>query len=629
MKATCAQTTRIKTSPMKLRTQIYFFALLPALLCSFLATPAHAQSDALTGTFQLPATTKTTSVIDAPVVVTPATDDTTPMTVTTPGTAVADDASAGLADERLRAAASAPVFSITDVIALTLQQNPQRAAAWAAVEAARERIGTAKSAGGPQVDLSGNVTTERGFGFSNDSSNTGGGTGTGNNNSSTTGRFTRSESLQVNATLPVYTGGRVKASKRVAQFSAEAQYAQARSLEQDLVYNTAVTYLDVLRGQQLLEVGDANLAVARERRRIAGVRYDAGAAARLEVLRAETDLANARQTRISSSNSLGQSMSTLNTLMGRLPETPLRIEPIISLTLPAPLFITTAANPVANPAQTTTPSTSTTGQTGTVGLPGAGAAGIGGTTPVAGATSPDGGTTNAIAGTAGIGTITAAPSGQLQLAAGQGRQSLAASAAQIRAAEASVDLAKAAKKPSIGLDILGLIRNPVSFAGRFLLSIGANVAQNLFDSGRTSSQVREAQAVLRQLRAQYTGQEQAVANEIEQSLLLLDSAQKRLSSADVGVVSAREALRAAQLGYSAGASTSLEVSDAQAALLSAETDAVNARFDVAASQAQLSAAVGIYPAEAISAYQRVLTNEKNNKDLPKDLQNAQYPGIKR
>src|SRR5690606_29572853 len=128
---------------------------------------------------------------------------------------------------------------------------------------------------------------------------------------------------------------------------------------------------------------------------------------------------------------------------------------------------------------------------------------------------------------------------------------------------------------------------------------------------------------------QYTGQAQAVANDIEQSLLLLDSAQKRLASADIGVVAAREALRAAQLGYSAGAQTALEVSDAQAALLAAETDAVNARFDVAASQARLSAAVGVYPTEAVTAYRKVLDDEKNNKDIPKDLKNAQYPGIER
>ena len=220
-------TASITMRPMKFRTQIYFFAILPAILFSAFAPAAQAQnnnsSQTLTATFQLPAATS------PPVV----------------GAAVeVDDASSGLADERLRASANAPVFSITDAIALTLQQNPQRAAAWAAVEAARERIGTAKSAGGPQVNISGNAETQRAFGFpsvagSNIGSGSGGtgtggtgsgGSGTGSTGggnfgggSSSNGGFTNSQSVSLNATLPIYTGGRVKAGKRVAEYSAQAQ----------------------------------------------------------------------------------------------------------------------------------------------------------------------------------------------------------------------------------------------------------------------------------------------------------------------------------------------------------------------------------------------------------------------
>ncbi len=525
---------------MKLRTRLFFFALLPVLVQAAVAQ------------------TETQAAPGAP--------------VTTPSNGVAaisntpDDASAGLADTRMQASLSAPELSLTDVVALALQDNPQRKENWSAYDAALARIGVAKSAGGPQVNLNGSVNTQRGFGFNNNAT---GGTGTSTTNPR---RWSDSQELSISADIPIYNGGRVKADKRSAQHLAQAQYALARSYEQDLVYNTAITYLDVLRGQQLVAVSNSNLAVARERRRIAGVRFDAGAAARLEVLRAETDLADARQTRISASNTLGQAMSRLNTYMGRVPETPLRIQPIVSLTLPEPLFITTGA--VASDANIATQ----------------------------------------------IGTITTAPPEDLRAAAFDSRQSLESTEARIRSAEANVDVAKAGKKPNIGLDILGLIRNPVSFAGRFLLSLGGSLVQNLFDSGRTRSQVREAQAIVQQLRFQATREEQEIANQIEQSLLLLDSSQKRLASADTGVVAAREALRAAQLGYSAGAQTSLEVSDAQSALLEAETEAVNARFDVAAAQAQLSAAVGVYPSEAVAAYQTVVQQEKATQEREKENQ---------
>jgi outer membrane protein TolC len=550
-----------------------FFVLSPLLF----AFPAHAEvtpnvtapGQPLSGTFSLPAAAASTPGVAKPIAQSTLLAD--------------DDASAGLADTRLRAAQDAPLLSIVDVLALVLQNNPQRKAAWAAVEAARARIKTAKSAGGPQVDLSAGASTQRAFGpvSSGGLGASGGAAGSPFGLAVPGGGPYNSETASISATLPVYSGGRVSAGKRVAEFSAQAQEAQARSVEQDLVYSTAIAYLNVLRGEQLLEVSNSNLDVARERRRVAQVRFDAGAAAHLEVSRAETDLTNARQTRIAASNALGQSLSALNTLMGRAPAQPLRVEPITSLSLPSEITTTGNAAPLGTTAS----------------------ANAGGSTPAADTTAPTSGSASGTAsGAARTSAVTAASAAQLQSAANQGRQSLAVTKAQIKAAEASVDLARAAKKPSIGLDILGLIRNPVTFAGRFLLSLGGSLAQNLFDSGRTRAQVKEAQAVLHQLQFQRTGQEQAIANDIEQSLLLLDSAQKRLASSDTGVLSALDALNSAQLGYEAGASTALEVSDAQAALLTAQTEAVNARFDVAAAQARLAAATGVLPAEARAAY---------------------------
>jgi outer membrane protein TolC len=562
-----------------MKSRLFFLAAVSPLL---LVIPRHAaaapvtnaRSEPLTGTSDLSAVTGSTSES---------------LKLGAEDSLLApDDASAGLADTRLRAAQNAPLLSIVDVLALALQNNPQRASAWAAVKAARARIKTAKSAGGPQVNLNAGINTQRAFGpvgtgaFSAAGGSGGSVTGSPSGLGVTPdGGFYTSESGSISAAIPIYTGGRVSASKRVAQFSAQAQEAQARSVEQDLVYNTVIAYLNVLRGEQLLEVGNANLNVTRERRRVAQVRFDAGAAAHLEVSRAETDLANARQTRIAAGNALGQSLSALNTLMGRAPAQPLRVEPITSLTLPSEIIETSDAQPLGTTSISaigSTPDARTASDTG----------------------ANAGNNNSARAARAGV--MTATPAAQLQLVAKQGRQSLAVTNAQIESAEASVDLARAAKKPSVGLDILGLVRNPVSFVGRFLLSLGGSFAQNLFDSGRTRAQVQEAQAVLKQLKFQRTGQEQAIANDIEQSLLLLDSAQKRLVSSDIGVLSARDALSSAQLGYAAGESTALEVSDAQAALLTAQTESVNTRFDVAAAQARLAAATGVFPEEAQTAY---------------------------
>lgn len=206
-----------------------------------------------------------------------------------------------------------------------------------------------------------------------------------------------------------------------------------------------------------------------------------------------------------------------------------------------------------------------------------------------------------------------ADSAQLRALAEQARPSLQQGREQVNAAEANIDVARAQRRPNLGLNIGGILRDPIGSVGRFALSLGLGVAQTLFDSGRARSQIDEARATTLQFRQDLEGQRLQIANQIEQNLLGLDSAASRERNAVVCVVAAQEALRAAQIGFQAGARTSLDVSDAQDQLLEAQTQAVNARFDVALSQAQLSAAVGILTTEGQAAYQRALEAEQTQQ----------------
>lgn len=502
-------------------------------------------------------------------------------------------AGAGLADARNLASVNAPEISIVEAIARTIEKNPQRAAARAALRAAQARIGIAKAAGGLQVGLSGNQNLQRDFGGLGSSSSGGflggsGGSGgagsggfSGSGNSQTVNEvfgFESTQSLGINATLPIYSGGKVKAGKRVAAAQERAQAAQTLQVTQDLVRTAIETYLNILRSDQLLEVAQSNLDVSRERSRIANVRFFAGAAAKLETLRADATLADAAQRRVDASSSLAQFKSALNILMGRKPETPLRIMPIATLSprVPVPQLLKVSATATSFD-ELSTP---------------AGAA-----TPL----------------TAAITTLENPSNDALYALALENRPAGISFEEQLRAAEANIDVAKAAKRPSLGLSLGGLLRNPTNFLGRFALTLGLSLAQNLFDSGRASSQIREARALADQARANVNFSRLQVANQIESSLLVLDASQKRVQLSEAGVLAAREALRAANLGYEAGVQTSLEVSDAQAALLSAQQQAVNARFDVANAQSNLSAAVGVLTVEGQRAYELALQQEMETK----------------
>lgn len=448
---------------------------------------------------------------------------------------VPEVASAGLADVRAQQDAQAPLLTLESAVLAALQDNPTPKQARASRDAALARIGIVASQGKPQVNARANIDFSRAQGQRISVPDGTGGT-------QTVSRSTNSDSqtLSLNVALPVYSGGRVRNSRRAAEATARAAVANAQQTEQEVAAQTIIAYLGALQGQELLEVAESNLATSRERRRVAGVRFEAGAAPRLEVLRADSDLASAQQNRIQTANSLAQSKAALNILLARNPETPLRIERVTTLELPE-----IARFPLAQQA----------------------------TAIARGETAPT--------------------SPELRAAADANLPRQQATREQVRAAELNIEAQKAQRKPQIDLSLSALLRNPVEAAGRLLLSAGASLAQNLLSGGRISSQVREANAQLEQTRFAQQGQNLQLANAIEGSLLTLDSSTKRLASADVAVLAAQEALRAAQLGYTVGTLTVLDVIDAQNALTNAQTAAVNARYSVAQAQVQLAAATAI------------------------------------
>ena len=245
---------------------------------------------------------------------------------------VPDVADAGLADARNNASASAPILTLEDAVINALRDNPTPRAARAAVEGALARAGIAASAGKVQGNLGGQIQYQKilgqpdsggGIVIGGDGTGTGTGTGTGGATTPVTTSSRSSSSttrqLSLNVSLPVYSGGRVRNSRRAAQASARAAVLNAQQTEQELAAQTIIAYLGVLRGQELLTVADSNLDTSRERRRISGVRFDAGAAARLEVLNADAELAAAQQNRIQASNSLAQGKAAVNILLARPP----------------------------------------------------------------------------------------------------------------------------------------------------------------------------------------------------------------------------------------------------------------------------------------------------------------------
>ena len=97
-------------------------------------------------------------------------------------------------------------------------------------------------------------------------------------------------------------------------------------------------------------------------------------------------------------------------------------------------------------------------------------------------------------------------------------------------------------------------------------------------------------------RAALRGTENRAHEELARAALDLQSARANAVKAEQRVRLARENNRLVELSFKSGVSTPLEVSDAQAALLSAETAAVGERIQAAIAAIRLLKAHGLFPA---------------------------------
>lgn len=150
---------------------------------------------------------------------------------------------------------------------------------------------------------------------------------------------------------------------------------------------------------------------------------------------------------------------------------------------------------------------------------------------------------------------------------------------QVTAASNAVNAAIADLYPSFSLS------GAFSFAGdAFPLfwnwSAGANAAASLFDGGSRNAKIMQAVTDLRSARARQADREQQIFADLSQSLAKLDAAKQRLKLSELIVQQARESLILVSERYRIGSASAVEQTDAQAALATAQAEAVRARFDV-------------------------------------------------
>jgi len=117
-------------------------------------------------------------------------------------------------------------------------------------------------------------------------------------------------------TLPLYSGGKLVAGEALATHSREASVQALRAGGQDLLFNVAATYTKALHFGQLVKVLDARIKALQQEEKDIELRIQEGRAARLELIRLQTQLSQARYDKVSVTQGEKDALALLTSLLG-------------------------------------------------------------------------------------------------------------------------------------------------------------------------------------------------------------------------------------------------------------------------------------------------------------------------
>lgn len=172
------------------------------------------------------------------------------------------------------------------------------------------------------------------------------------------------------------------------------------------------------------------------------------------------------------------------------------------------------------------------------------------------------------------------------------RADIKAAQAQIRAAERTVAAARAERLPSLSLSAdYGVIgTNPAESHGTF--TVAGTLRIPIWEGGRTEGDIEQANAAVAQRRAELEDIRSRVESEVRNAFLDLQTAVSQVEVARQNLDVTRETLTLTRQRFDAGITDSVEVSQAQSSVASAELDYINSVFAHNVAKLSLARAAG-------------------------------------
>ena len=335
---------------------------------------------------------------------------------------------------------------------------------------------------------------------------------------------------QVGASLnvPIYSGGSVRNSVRAAETRVDAGRANLRGVESGLFTDVVSVYNDVIRDESIVRLNQQNVHVLEVNLQATRDRFEVGDLTRTDVAQSEARLAIAQGQLRTAESRLVSSRENYIRVVGAAPGT---------LEVPPPL-----PNLPADPQSAVT---------------------------------------------------TAIDENPVLLAAQKQRD----------ATRFDVDVAKSGRMPRVGVSVgpsyntyLGSVGNSAAAAGfrnsGFGVTGGLNLTLPLFQAGRVSAQVRQAEARRSAAFEGVTEAERGVIAQTRSAFANWKSSQHVIESSEVAVSANKLSLEGVRAENSVGTRTILDILNAEQELLNSQVTLVTARRDAYVAGFALLAAMG-------------------------------------
>ena len=341
----------------------------------------------------------------------------------------------------------------------------------------------------------------------------------------------RNFSNTVQVTFPLYTGGKIENSIEAAELGRDAADLMLEATRQGIKQQTTSAYFQILQFRNLIQVNKEAVDTLQAHLDNVNAQYRVGTVAKSDVLRSQVELANQQQALVNAQNNYDVAVATFNNIVGLPTDTIVDAKEDLSYTKYD------------------------------ISLPRC--------TDYAMIHRPDG---------------------------------IAMERAWKRA-EAQMKAAKGGYRPNVGIGVSRKWAGDKPFSTN-LNDVGGDysndgtttalsISWDIFDNNVTEAQVQQAKASMRKAEQQLYETQESIQLDVRKAYLNLLAAEQNIHTTKVAVDQAQEDYKIAQVRYSAGVGTNLDVMDAESKLIQTQTTYITALYNYNTNKAALDQAMGL------------------------------------